>query len=91
MALHREVIDHALHRGLDLVIVAGPLFAEAAPTESGVGLLVIEQIDVEAILEEREASAFDFAEDGVVYVYYVATVDEFQTEGVAASVEVTAR
>ena len=51
VALHREVIDHALHRGLDLVVVAGPLFAEAAPVDPGAGLRVMDKIDVEAILD----------------------------------------
>jgi UDP-N-acetylmuramoyl-tripeptide--D-alanyl-D-alanine ligase len=50
VALHREVIDHALHRGLDLVVVCGPIFAEAAPAESAAGLEVIESVDVDAIL-----------------------------------------
>lgn len=50
VALHREVIDHALRRGLDLVIIAGPIFAQAAPAEPGAGLRVLEHIDVEEIL-----------------------------------------
>jgi UDP-N-acetylmuramoyl-tripeptide--D-alanyl-D-alanine ligase len=41
VALHREVIDHALHRGLDLVIVAGPIFAEAAVIGASDGLVVL--------------------------------------------------
>jgi UDP-N-acetylmuramoyl-tripeptide--D-alanyl-D-alanine ligase len=42
--------DHALHRGLDLVVVCGPLFAQAAPAGSAAGLEVIESVDVDAIL-----------------------------------------
>jgi UDP-N-acetylmuramoyl-tripeptide--D-alanyl-D-alanine ligase len=51
VALHREVIDHALRRGLDVVVVAGPLFAEAAPAASTGGLVVFDRIDVDAILD----------------------------------------
>jgi UDP-N-acetylmuramoyl-tripeptide--D-alanyl-D-alanine ligase len=51
VAMHREVIDHALRRGLDLVLVAGPLFAEAAPVDPGPGLKVMDRVDVEAILD----------------------------------------
>ena len=54
VALHREVVDHALHRGLDLVVVAGPLYAEAAPTDHSGVLVVIESIDVGGILEALE-------------------------------------
>jgi UDP-N-acetylmuramoyl-tripeptide--D-alanyl-D-alanine ligase len=54
VALHREVVDHALHRGLDLVVVAGPLYAEAAPTDHSGVLVVIEHIDVAAILNVLE-------------------------------------
>jgi UDP-N-acetylmuramoyl-tripeptide--D-alanyl-D-alanine ligase len=54
VALHREILDHALHRGLDLVVVAGPLYAEAAPTDSSGVLVVIDLIDVGAILDVLE-------------------------------------
>lgn len=50
VALHREIIDHALHRGLDLVVVAGPLFAAAAPADPGSGLRVLDRVDVDEIL-----------------------------------------
>lgn len=53
-SLHREIIDHALHRGLDLLIVAGPHFAAAAPRAAAAPLLVIDEIDVDRILEALE-------------------------------------
>lgn len=49
--LHREVLEHALHRGLDLIIVAGPLFSEAAKAESARSLVTFATVDVGSILE----------------------------------------
>ncbi len=54
VALHREILDHALHRGLDLVVVAGPLYAEAAPTDHSGVMVVIDSVDVGAILDALE-------------------------------------
>lgn len=56
LALHREVLDHAMHRGLDLVIVCGPRYAAAAPVDPTGVLLVVDTVDVERVLlvlEER--------------------------------------
>ena len=52
--LHREVLEHALHRGLDLVVVAGPAFAEAARVEDASGLVVLDHVDVGAVVEVLE-------------------------------------